>query len=339
MRRRLGMILVIGAAAVVAAVALWQRSRTKTETVAPPPATRTENVDHTSAAQVKANALRIQHPAQALPAQKALSAPVTSATGLERVRAVVSRDNTLSHRERVDALTAIQTPLTHPEVEALCQYLLTPARDEPKPHLEVWLRNEIMDRLVEVETLPPGVADVLIAVYRDPAQDIVSRDYAVQHMAPAHERATAGDQRKLQATLWQATGETDSSIAGTALLALLYASANSPSIDQEQIARTALRLATDGRCGELARITAVQVCGRLRAEQALPVVQQLAETAESIPLRIAATAALGDYASKSAMATLTRLAVTSDARQSAAVQAALHRVTRTQKALEKQTTR
>jgi HEAT repeat protein len=166
---------------------------------------------------------------------------------------------------------------------------------------------------------------MLVAVYHDPAQDVVMRDYSVQHMAPAYEKVSDQEKSNLRDALWQAAGETDTSIAGTAILAMLDIAQTEPTMDRGRLADTAFKLAADDRCGELARITAVQVCGRMGVEQALPIVEQLAQTAQSIPLRIAATAALGDIGGTEAVQILQRLAESSEPRQALAAQSALHR--------------
>ncbi len=152
------------------------------------------------------------------------------------------------------------------------------------------------------------------------------RDYAVQHMPPIFGQVSPDDQARLQETMWQATTETGSSIAGTALLALLDLSQSGSSLDQGRIVQIALNVANNNQGGELSRITAVEVCGRMQVEQALPVVEQLAQTAQSMPLRIAATAALGDLGDPSATETLTNLANSSDRRQAFAAQSALNRL-------------
>jgi hypothetical protein len=254
----------------------------------------------------------------------------------------VSIGGTVGFAERVSAVRVIKTELTEQEVEAFHRYLQTPAKDSQDPVGENWLRNVMLDEIVQQAVLPRGFSDLLVAIYQDTAQDVVARDYAVQHMAPVYERVSASEQAKLQAALWQATTETDTSIAGTALLALLGVVGGSgsvlidsgadatervPPVDKVRLAQTALKLAANDRCGELARITAVQVCGRMAVEQALPVVQQLAQEAQSMPLRIAATAALGDFRVPAATNLLVGLAESSDPRQALAAQSALRRFT------------
>jgi hypothetical protein len=154
-------------------------------------------------------------------------------------------------------------------------------------------------------------------------------------MVPVYERVSAVQQALLRGALWQATDETDSSVAGTALLGLLSIGQADSLVDGERLANTALKLAADDRCGELTRITAVQVCGRMGVRQSLPVVEQLTQQSPSISLRIAATAALGDYAinvgkgeSAEAANLLKRIAESSDPRQGLAAESALRRITR-----------
>jgi hypothetical protein len=255
------------------------------------------------------------------------------------VRHIVTPDSTVDFRERVNAVRALQGALTGSEVEAFYQYLLTPSRDEQNQVQENWLRNEMLDKLVQQEVLPPAFPDLLVALYQDRAQDVVMRDYAVQHMAPAYPRASAQQQAGLRGALWQATAETDTTIAGTSLLALLDIAQTDPTADRNRLAETALKLASNDGTGELTRITAIQVCARLGVDQALPVAARLAEEAQSMPLRIAATATLADYGTAEATGLLARLASASDQRLALAAQSALSRIARAQASLAKQVRR
>jgi hypothetical protein len=278
-----------------------------------------------------ADTIQRAQPAPTAAPQQALP----TGSSLERVSSIINAADTDRLYERARAVRAIPTPLTQPETEAFSRYLLMPARNSANREYENWLRNEMLDVMVEQPVLPHGFSDMLVKIYNDKQQDVVMRDYAVQHMVPAYERVNSSDQAKLQSTIWQATTETDGSIAGTGLLALLDLSESFTSPDRRQIAETATRMAWDNTCGELARISAVQVCGRMKAEQAFPVVERLALEAESVPLRIAATASLGEYAKESdqpeaapASQLLARLANSSDERQSFAAQSALRRLSK-----------
>jgi hypothetical protein len=254
------------------------------------------------------------------------AAPALTPLVPARVSLVVNGNGSAGFAERVNAVHAIDTDLTAEETDAFYRYLQTPAKDSPEAERENWLRNEMLDKLVQQAVVTNGLSELLIALYQDRTQDDVLRDYAVQHVPPVFGRVDAGEQAMLQDALWQAAGETDTSIGGTALLALLNVAQTDPAVDQDRLAKTAFKLAADDNCGELARITAVQVCGRLRVEPALPALEQLAQTAPSQPLQIAAIAALGDVGNGGTRAFLLQLAGGPDERLKPAAESALKRL-------------
>ena len=281
-----------------------------------------------------------------VPAQIPKSATVSTPGSL---RSILNGDIRPGYAECVKALQAINRDLMVEEAQALYLYLLTPRNESQNRAGENWLRNDIMDKLAQQTALPLGYPDVLVAVYQDHQQDPVMRDYALQYIPSVYERANTEEKTNLCTALWQALGETDSSIAGTSLLALLGISGGSGTdvsfantVDngvgasstsgRAQLAQAAFKLANDDHCGELSRITAVQVCGRMKVEQALSVIEQLAQNAQTMPLRIAATAALGDLGNPAATDILKSLAVNSDPRQVPAAQSALNRLAHTQAA-------
>jgi hypothetical protein len=252
----------------------------------------------------------------------------------ERIRLVVDDPSHAGFAKRVKALLAIKTKLTEAEILALYHYLQVPGRNPTDRDRENWLRNDMMDKLIEQESVPHGLVDLLVGIYQDRNQDVVMRDYAVQHMTPLYGKMSAEDQAAVRQSLWQATQETDSTIAGTALLALLRLAQPGPAvspdlsngIDVGQIAAAAYKLAADDRCGKLSRTTAVQVCGQLHVAEALPVIEQLSKNAPDLVLRVAATAALGDIGGAEAIQTLTSLTSSPDQLQVVASKAALNRL-------------
>jgi len=232
-----------------------------------------------------------------------------------------------SFADRVKILRARTANLTGDEVSALYSYLLTPAHsDDESRSGEDWLRNVMLDRLTQQSKLPAGLPVVLVSIYKDMQQDVVMRDYAIQHINTVYDRANTDDKTALNRTLWQAAVETDSSIAGTALLALNDLARSNPEFDRDQIAQTASKLAGDENCGELTRITAVQLCGQMGVQQASALIQQLAQQAGSIPLRISAIAALGDLGDQGAEPFLQQIAAGSEDRLKPAAETALKRL-------------
>ena len=258
-------------------------------------------------------------------ASKPTPSPEMPANLPERITPAFQADPSIS--ERVKTVHALGTTLSSKEISALYAYLLTPGSPVAATRQnENWLRNEMLNQLAEQETLPSGLADVLLAIYQDPQQDVVMRDYAVQRMTPVYERASSEEKAALRQALWQATGETDGSIAGTALLALQELAQTSEGLERNRVAETALQLATDEQCGELSRITAIQVCGQMGVNQAETLMLQLAQNASSIPLRISAIAALGDLGSNQSETYLRQVAWNADARLQLAAESALQRL-------------
>lgn len=260
---------------------------------------------------------------------KSAPGPVFAAPAVvpEWIKPVLAPVPGRSFAERVNVLRARTANLADDEIKSFYTYLLTPAHsDDENRSDENWLRNVMLDRLAGQPELPAGLPVVLISIYQDPEQDVVMRDYAIQHMNPAYDRASTDDKAALNQALWQAAGETDSSIAGTALLALSDLAQSNAEFDRNQIAQTALKLAGDDSCGELARITAVQLCGQMGVPQASALIQQLAQQAGSIPLRISAIAALGDLGDQGAETFLQEIAAGSEDRLKPAAETALKRL-------------
>jgi HEAT repeat protein len=188
------------------------------------------------------------------------------------------------------------------------------------------LRNELLNRLRDQDAPAEGLTDVLIALYRDRAQEPALRHYALQHMALWYERPAESQQKQITEVLWEATGEMESGLAGTALLSLLRVAQQSGESDNARLAGTALRLASDDQTDTRARITAVQVCGRLRVSEATPLCGEIARSAASVPLRVAAIATLGDVGGNESENVLQEFDTGSDPRVAVAVRAALSRI-------------
>ncbi len=306
---------------------------------------------HAASRSLLSPADRIERDSRSLPSQASVSRcvlPGTTGSAQARddqspavlspsVRRIVAPVPDAEYQARLDAVHALGRNLGGEEVADLIDYLRAHRAISTNPYIENSVRNDIMDKLVEQETISTGLVALLIGVYQDRNQDVVMNDYAVQHMSPVYRRVSREDQKTLRKVLWQAIGETDSSIAGTALLVLydivdkpngmrIDATASPTGEDRAALVRAALRLAGDEHCGELSRITAVQVCGRMGIRKALPMVTQLAQNAQSIPLRISAVGVLGDLGDMGTLPLLEQIAQSQNKRLSLPVQSAIARI-------------
>jgi hypothetical protein len=127
--------------------------------------------------------------------------------------------------------------------------------------------------------------------------------------------------------LWEGTEECNSTIAGTALISLSSLTARCPNIGREQIAESACRVAEEESTCEGSRISALQVAANLGDPRVLSTARVLAQTAESVTLRMSAIAAIGTVGEMADIELLQILAQDKEARIRFAAQAALTRMT------------
>lgn len=137
-------------------------------------------------------------------------------------------------------------------------------------------KNQVMDELLNQPQIPSDYADLMIGLYRDKSQDVLTRDFAVQHIglyAQALERrgeydAEAAESRSLRAALFDAAGETRSIVAAAALRALADMSEFDSRIDARRLNSLLSRCAADSSSAPAARAMAVQLCGERRVSAA-----------------------------------------------------------------------
>ena len=188
---------------------------------------------------------------------------------------------------------------------------------------ERFLKNQTMELLRNQATNLVDLTGTLISISQDPEQDDGVRDYALQHLAQWHGKAP--DPQKVEDGLWTATDDKESTRAGTALLGLLHITEDRQG-DTKKLEQKAVEVAGDAAVSELSRIGAIQVCGRLKARDAVPIALELAQGDGSLPLRVAAVGTLGLLGDSSTKSTLENLAKTGPALMQPAVQTALKRM-------------
>ena len=242
-----------------------------------------------------------------------VNAQSTPETLSSAVRLIV--DEQADYSARLAAARTAITNLTTEDRQALYTFLLqqSPLDKNQQGHV---LKNQLLDALCVMNPPPDGLGDVLAQIYQDHSQNVVLRDYAVQHMIAFYEQmekasdsqlTKQNDLSKIQGILWEALNETDNSIAGTALLGLTQLSSEQSDFDRGRIAGAALQLAGDNGAGELTRITAFQVCARLNIQNALPVIKAAAQNGQTVTVRISAIGALGTLGDAQAVPLLNSL--------------------------------
>jgi hypothetical protein len=224
-----------------------------------------------------------------------ISAPDLNALS-EAVRHIM--DPAVSDNERLLAFRALPEQLNAKDIEGLSAFLQRPEPQDANP-LGQAVKNKIMDLLGELDA--PEIPRLMMGIYQDKSRDEVVRDYALQHLVEYYERyaspgdgqVSKGEWREMAQVLWQAVTETDSSIAGTALLGLSRLSETQPALDRERVGALASQFASEETTAQFTRITAIQVSAQMKMREALPAIWQIAQSSIAPPLQISAIGALG----------------------------------------------
>jgi len=251
--------------------------------------------------------------------------------------AAVIFDGKANIAERLSAAHQLGRALTPPQITELYAFLkaLPGPQEENLAGLNV-LKNDLTSLLQEQTDPPVGLTSALIAIYQNPAQDPVARDYALQHLVTWAEQGAADEPdatARIRAVLRRATQE-NTSLAGTALLGLHRLSVSgSPApplpesaVSGGEISQTALRMLLSAQQPVAARITAIQVCAEREIPEALLPIQALAQAEGSTAVRISAIAALGWLGGLEQALFLRRLEAESHPDLRPAVQGALRRL-------------
>ena len=101
---------------------------------------------------------------------------------------------------------------------------------------------------------------------------------------------------------------------------------NQSDVTSDAVANRALLLSEDTKCGELAKITSLQICAKLGEKNVLPVARQISTSGASVPLRMSAIAAVGTLGEESDRLMLEKYAASTDTRLRTAAQSALKRL-------------
>jgi len=227
---------------------------------------------------------------------------------------------------RMDVLRRTRHDLSTAEISALYQFMdgYAPPRDINAEEYHA-LRNELLNLLRDQTPFPQHLATNLMIMYHDQRHGSVWRDYCIQHLAQTYSETSSAKQPAVRGTLWEATAETGSTIAGTALIGLAR-NVDHPDFSRDQIARKALQYATDSAMDDMTRLTAIQVCVLLNDRGVLSVSRELAASNVLVPLRMSAIAAIGSLGDPSDRNLLSQYAAASDVRLRTAAISALKRL-------------
>jgi len=228
---------------------------------------------------------------------------------------------------RIKAVHALSKNLSDSEILCLYLFLNRKQGQDNLPLEEVnAIKNDVVSVLKVQETKPACLANNLMAMYYDREHDNVWRDYCIQHLGNFYSKiGDPAEQKLARETFWKAAEEMQISIAGTALIALSN-NTGSPGFDKAAIGNKALALVLDPKCGELAEITALQICANLGEKGVLPPARKISDSSASVPLRMSAIAAIGTIGEESDRLLLEKYSASSDTRLRTAALSALKRL-------------
>ena len=165
--------------------------------------------------------------------------------------------------------------------------------------------NDWMDRTLAGDALPLDFGGTLAALFRDRSNNELTRNFAVQHLeqyASALERRgsfapDSVEAKDIRAALHEASRETTSHIAGSAILGLERLSRIDQLVDRAALSSLAASYAADASINLPTRIAAVQLCGSLRVFSSAVTLRAItADPSSNTALKLAATHSLSLFA-------------------------------------------
>ena len=139
-------------------------------------------------------------------------------------------------------------------------------------------KNQVMDALLDRPQVPSDYGDVMIGLYRDKSQDVLTRAFAVQHIGLyARDLSRRGeyspdsaDARNCRKALFAAASETRTVVAAAAFRALAEMAGFDAKLDARRLDSLLVACAADPASATAVRAMAVQLCGERRIVAARP---------------------------------------------------------------------
>ncbi len=176
-------------------------------------------------------------------------------------------------------------------------------------------KNDLLDKLILQEKLPPDLVRRLIQWNQDQNHDILFRDYCLQFLGSVGERLlredskNSDDLRLVNDTLNAALHSTEPSFPGTALLGLeRVANAENDAAMKQSVANDAILLASSDATPMASRATAINVAVHYGRTDILPTARRLLTASNDSAVQLACISALGALGNSSDKATLQAIA-------------------------------
>ncbi len=228
---------------------------------------------------------------------------------------------------RVAALRKLTRQLSKDDIQGILLFLDFHIDQEAigiklRPMVFNALKNDALDVLLRQNERVDGVGSVLVHMYRDKTHDTMWRDYCVQYFYEYYRQkwpdettvARDPEHAALVKAYWEAAAETDTDVAGAALLGLERFSRSRATYDRQRVAELVLSAALNESTCETSRITALRLCGEMKLAAVVTCAREVAQTGSTPPLRTAAIATLGDVGTRQDLDVVESLALSSNKR-------------------------
>ena len=213
--------------------------------------------------------------------------------------------------------------LPEKDVAALVAYLRS--KDNAlRPERIAALKNDVMNLLRNQEPSPKGLAETLIAMFRNGKHPPAVLDYCIQHLGAMQCEITDDSLRhRIRETFIFAARQTRQSYAGTALYSLSEDKQASLS-QKSELKRLTISLCKRGS-HPVARVSAIQLAGERGYKEILPILREtLSSSRRDAVLDIVSIGSLGLLGDESDLELLSQFS--SDTRRAVAVKAAIKRI-------------
>lgn len=226
------------------------------------------------------------------------------------------------------SIDAMGASLTNEQAEALGEFLIKEEAPEGMSDSRYhYMINQVLGALVSGENPPSSVDTVLFEALEASFSGSVKQDYVVQHLAYWYDRSSRKEE--IRERLVGLLSETGSTVAGTSLTTLSRISEKEGWNDDARaaLAERALDMLNAPGTSPASRISALHVASRM-GEDPLLVAEaaRIANSAESLPLRLAAVASLGNLGGREAKEHLEQLTESGDDLVRNAAKVAIHKL-------------
>jgi len=237
------------------------------------------------------------------------------------VRSVVHNLGFDHLRDRLKAVNKLSRELSRKDQQRLLDFIKQKRPAEMEEMAWGHLTNDVVNVLRSQKEIHPDLTETLVAIYRDPLQDGLMHDYALQHLGPLHARVDEADQKLVREVLEEALHKNHQDYSATALLWLgeMYSENGKFVLSNAELSSVLQRVLDHSEMLSEVKTKALHFIAERELTAFLPHARQIAsDNKAATNMRKAAIAALGAIGGASDQALISSLGSESAALNQAA---------------------